>query len=513
MPPTPTHSPNVPAAKVLAGVLFILLATAPALSWWGDGKEACLGAHSWINVGQPLTNGPDGKSMVSVRPLLFTLSCLPSATLLPLPTPDENPFVRLARAFFPSLFGAGCAAIFFLVLSRLRVHRRTSVMLSVALVFATPLWIYSRIHYSEGLQTLLNLCLLYFLMERDSNPQRAGLASGFFTGMLLNIRTTNLLLLPFALIGLVTGDKAKPRQFLSWIWFLAGFIPWALAWAAFNQFRYGSATVTGYEPVNVWRNPMTGIFGQILSPGKSIFLYAPLTLAGVWIFLNQCAANRRNFRLVGPESLLAVVFIANLVLYSSWWAWGGGWAWGPRFLLPFVPLMIVPLAQKIATDPSRTLRNLTAALCATGIVIQIPVVLAGIHPLLQLLGLIDRAAFATTPVFEGTADDTILSNFVPDFSPVVMQFRLLADMATQSGNFSMDLSSWGGDHGPYRIPGLTGRILTFDPVHPDLWFWKSGAASQWGYPLGVALALLIAGYLILASALRPVRNPDSITST
>ena len=509
MPKIPPQSLATPATKVLAGVLLILLATAPALCWWGDGKDACLGAYSWARVGQPLTDGPDGKTMVSVRPLLFTLSCLPSATLLPLPAPDESPFVRLARAFLPSLFGAGCASMFFLVLSRLRVGRRASVLLSAALVFTTPLWIYSRIHYSEGLQTLLNLCLLYFLMERESNPQRAALASGFFTGMLINIRTTNLLLLPFVMTGLVTGDtKTRLGRVRTWLWAIAGFIPWVLAWAEFNQIRYGSPVVTGYEKISGWRNPMTGLFGQILSPGKSIFLYAPLTLAGAWIFLNQFSANSRKFRVLDPETVLPIAFFANLVMYSSWWAWGGGWAWGPRFLLPFVPLMILPLAREIAARPSRSLRNLTVTLCAAGLFIQLPAVLVGVHPLLQSLGLIDRAAFNTSPVFGGIADDTILSNFVPDFSPVLMQFRMLFRLAPRAGDLSMDLSAWGGEHGPYRIPGFTGRIITSDPVHPDLWFWIPSKASQWGYPLGVAIALLLVGCLILASEMRPHKNRD-----
>jgi hypothetical protein len=30
------------------------------------------------------------------------------------------------------------------------------------------------------------------------------------------------------------------------------------------------------------------------------------------------------------------------IVYSKWWAWHGGWCWGPRFLVPVIPLLLLP---------------------------------------------------------------------------------------------------------------------------------------------------------------------------
>jgi hypothetical protein len=41
--------------------------------------------------------------------------------------------------------------------------------------------------------------------------------------------------------------------------------------------------------------------------------------------------------------LLAGMLAARLLFYARWWAWYGGGGWGPRFLLPVMPLFAVPL--------------------------------------------------------------------------------------------------------------------------------------------------------------------------
>ena len=501
-----THrKPSIVAAKIFLGVLLLLLAWAPALTWWGDGKEACQAAHTLVESGKALTSDPQGQVMASIRPLLFTLSCLPTATLLPLPDPDESPVVRLARALPPAIFGAGCAAIFFLILLQMFVPERFAAALSIALVFSTPLWIYSRIHYSEGLQTFINLCLFYFLMRSKQNTRNCAIIIGFLVGMLINLRTTNVIILPFVLaFQVINDDLPWSRRIRSWAWTLAGLVPWVFAWLGFNHLRFGSYWITGYEASSVWRNPLTGLFGQLFSPGKSIFLFAPLTIAGALFFIRRLARLQGARRLEKTEYLVACFFLSNLILYSSWWAWGGGWAWGPRFLIPFMPLMLLPLAEYVATaKPTRTLYASIAGLTTIGFVVQLPVTIVGIHQLLQFLGLIDRAAFGTQPVYGTTSEEMIFSTFIPEFSPIFMQIKLLAAMILNPEHASIDFSHWTGDQGPYRVPGFSGRVVEFDALQPDLWFWTTGQnPNSWLFLAG-ALALAVTGAAILASVFRP----------
>jgi hypothetical protein len=38
----------------------------------------------------------------------------------------------------------------------------------------------------------------------------------------------------------------------------------------------------------------------------------------------------------------AALIAVNLTVSSMWHSWGGGWSWGPRLLVPFVPLWMIP---------------------------------------------------------------------------------------------------------------------------------------------------------------------------
>ncbi|MBK8048372.1 MAG: hypothetical protein IPK16_15385 [Anaerolineales bacterium] len=49
---------------------------------------------------------------------------------------------------------------------------------------------------------------------------------------------------------------------------------------------------------------------------------------------------------------VAAVSLVLVALYSTWWMWWGGYAWGPRFLVPLTPLWVLVLAQVIEPLPA-----------------------------------------------------------------------------------------------------------------------------------------------------------------
>jgi len=80
---------------------------------------------------------------------------------------------------------------------------------------------------------------------------------------------------------------------------------------------------------------LRGLFSLLLSPGKSLFVYSPLlllALPGTLLLL------RRR----GCEAILLLALAAgNVALFACWYDWGVGVSWGPRFLVPLVPLLLV----------------------------------------------------------------------------------------------------------------------------------------------------------------------------
>src|SRR5262249_2470567 len=66
-----------------------------------------------------------------------------------------------------------------------------------------------------------------------------------------------------------------------------------------------------------------------------------------WVILSF-AAMPAFFRKHPAESALVVgVFLSSLLFFAKYDSWHGGWVVGPRFLLPTLPLLILPLAAQI----------------------------------------------------------------------------------------------------------------------------------------------------------------------
>ncbi|MCB9149846.1 MAG: hypothetical protein H6641_13910 [Caldilineaceae bacterium] len=90
----------------------------------------------------------------------------------------------------------------------------------------------------------------------------------------------------------------------------------------------------------VLRRPgAAGLWGLLGSPYRGLFWHTPLFAATLVAFPFFGQRHRLEAFII---ALLSVVLIG---LYSKWWMWWGGFAWGPRFLVPLAPLWVLPLAE------------------------------------------------------------------------------------------------------------------------------------------------------------------------
>jgi hypothetical protein len=105
--------------------------------------------------------------------------------------------------------------------------------------------------------------------------------------------------------------------------------------------NHGVATILPYSGREGFSYPVFfGALSLLLSFGKGLLFFAPGLLLVPWI--------RRRRDTPGSVStflLLALLYCAGLLaVYSAWWAWYGGFSWGPRFLL----LASVPASLALA---------------------------------------------------------------------------------------------------------------------------------------------------------------------
>lgn len=143
---------------------------------------------------------------------------------------------------------------------------------------------------------------------------------------------------PPALVGLalVVLDRLITERRLRWL--VAPMLAVALMMLE-NHLRRGGIFAGGYENTSGdltilpysgrpdFSYPILfGLLGLTLSFGKGLLYFAPGLVGGI-APIDVPAMQRDLLR-------LWLLFLLGLLLvYAKWWAWYGGWFWGPRFLL------------------------------------------------------------------------------------------------------------------------------------------------------------------------------------
>jgi hypothetical protein len=276
-------------------------------------------------------------------------------------------FVTLTNVFVAAVL----CLVFWMLLKRFGLSDVWALVGTSILAFGTPLWVYSRDFFGEPLFALCLLGTFYLVTDRDSAKPRRLMLAGLVSCVGMLTRATFIPLAAiFAVYMLLSSEEraAGARRFLRYIGFC---LPGIVIWALLNYVRFGSVLLTGYHTAfdQGFSVPLfKGIAWNLVSPYRSLLLYGPPVLLGL---LGLVSFGRR-FR---AELLLVVSIVAYVfIVYSGWWAWHGGWCWGPRFLVPIIPLLLVPGFVALASG-SRPWAALAVGLGFVGFLVQLGAVL------------------------------------------------------------------------------------------------------------------------------------------
>src|SRR6185503_7158556 len=153
---------------------------------------------------------------------------------------------------------------------------------------------------------------------------------------------------PAALAGVVIGIYAVfiARRWQTVAWLAAGAALPALALALYHGLEFGSPLALPYD-FSTQHNrsqgffmglgvPQPGALGNILfSPYRGLFFSAPWLALAVPGAVRLWRARRAEAVVCLAIALLFVWLNASLV------DWQGGWAMGPRYLVPAIPFLVV----------------------------------------------------------------------------------------------------------------------------------------------------------------------------
>jgi hypothetical protein len=223
------------------------------------------------------------------------------------------------------------------------------------------------------------------------------------------------------------------RFFLDVTSLAVGLIPFALIQLAYNWLKFESIwesallARSGVVSFSVaFSNPLAvGLYGLLLSPGKGLIWYAPPVILAPWAFVSFAKRYRGL-----AEAFIC--FVAGYVLFlSKYVVWNGGWDWGPRYLLPCVPVLIIPLGQLVENYSTRAIRAryCIAGLALAGLIVQLPAVY--VSPNAYYLDMIERIKIPGLFFIEDNEKKLQLFNRIAD-AQIPRQFQIAA--GTWMGN-------------------------------------------------------------------------------
>jgi hypothetical protein len=257
-----------------------------------------------------------------------------------------------AVAWLMPLITATLFVALYLLARRMGARVGAALLVGAGAVIGTFALPYSKEFFSEPLAALCLVVAIERLLA--ARPAAAGLAMG----AAVLTRAQALLFAPVLL--LVAWRRQGSAGLLRAI---AGLAPGLAATLAYNIVRYGDPLSFGYQDVGFTTPFLKGAGGLLFNPLKSVFLFAPIVLLLPLALWELWRRNR-------PASVLITGNLAiTLVTAALWFAWHGGWSWGPRLLLPGVIPAIAAIGPWIATRPRQ---RVAALLLAGGLAISFP---------------------------------------------------------------------------------------------------------------------------------------------
>jgi hypothetical protein len=449
---------------ILVFVLFFLinvLSSGGHLDWW-DGTEAFLVTESmvlkhsskldptvpsvkelgfYVNytvyANTALQTGENkGLQNVTLEPVYTVRSLLLSAVAVPfyyLATIfSGSPFVTVGL-LVNSLIISLTAVTIYCIIAEIKYSRKIALTSSLIFAVCTFVWPYNSTFWVQPLQGLLLSVTLYLLLlgrhgnhsflchYLDPGTKHVGLLAGM-AGLALGLSVfahpTSLIYVPiFLLYSFFAVLKRQKLNFatlvvsLGIVLFFVGLTNYA-RFGSFIEFGYGYFSTL--EAHSGWK----GMIGLLISPGSGLIFYFPLAVLLPLGAMYMYKENKALFLLCFYIIVSTWIYTGTLSFGSEPTSWSGGIAWGPRYLVPVLPFLILISAYLFSHLKKRYfLKTIVIGLCIAGFYVNLSAILVWFQ-----YGLV----YAWT--IEGLATDPNYMDVLtwsPPYSPIVLHTKAL----------------------------------------------------------------------------------------
>jgi hypothetical protein len=350
--------------------------------------------------------------------------------------------------------------------SRLGFSQRLSLGLGLAYALCTMVLPYTGTYFSEPLIALLILLAAYTVYAARAAAHVLWwlAAAGTALGLTVFIRERSaFMILPFVVYLYLCQRRVWWR---GWAAFFAPPAVFGVVIGLFNWSRYGSPLTFGFSALQhtSFTTPLLlGLYGLLISPGKGLLLYNPIAWAGLIGLVIM-------FRTRPREAILFMfIMLAELLFFAMYEFWTGGWNWGPRYIMPVLPLLVLAAGEWVHVHPTRLRKTILVALCVVGFVLNLPAVLVDHSRYLVDFGERDPQHYLDRSILN-LADSPLAQQWPMVFEVAGLYSRPAARQAAQE-SVNEHLNVYSGDG---TLESLSTHTLWFDEFFrlntPDFWF-------------------------------------------
>jgi hypothetical protein len=233
-----------------------------------------------------------------------------------------------------------CCFLLFRIALSVGASKNKSYFVAFVFCFTSYSFSFAQSTYEHHFEMFFILAGYYFILSNKT--KNTGLLAGLVVAIGLIFRTTTVLALP----GLLLLANNKQRLYL-----ILGIVPGLVTILFYNYYRFSNPFESGYNLAwtLAWGNSTVfwsltsipqNLFGFLLSPGKGLLIFSPTIILG---FLGMKRFWNKNNKFALSTFVLSGLY---LILFSMNFAWHGSiWSFGPRYILPILPLIYLPMIE------------------------------------------------------------------------------------------------------------------------------------------------------------------------